>query len=884
MSSITHQLYQQNNSKCYNINTILRINGSIGHSPVTFLLDSGAAVSVVRLGALGNQYRNQITDAGLTAPIGANGSPLDVVGQITLSVSIGNFQTDHVFIVVNTLTVDCLLGADYLVAHEVIINYKQGLVVIKGKEVPFTLSNGVATTTKCTTCDRLISALQTVTIPGRTVQLIDVALPDDAKPMHLFSVLIEPQTTAKAPKHILLARTFSPVSNGYLAVIQVMNISPTAVTIYQGTKLGQFTPLTELLLIDSPQPSQPPSTTSSALTDVDLSQSELSPTQQQDLLALLHDYDDLFATEGGPLGRTSVVSHTIHTEGAPIRQPMRRQPIALQNTINSEVQKMLQQGVIQPSFSPWSSPVVMVKKKDGSWRFCIDYRKLNGATHRDAYPLPRVDTTLDSLAGSTLFTTLDLASGYWQVEVAQQDKEKTAFSTSKGHFEFNVMPFGLTNAPATFQRLMECTLAGLSGEQCLIYLDDIIIFSSTFDEHLKRLVSVFDRLRAANLKLKAKKCYFARKQVIYLGHVISSKGIEPDKTKIAAVATYPTPQNSKEVKQFMGLSNYYRRFIPAYAQIAEPLHRLLKKNSKSFHWTAECEASFNTLKSKLTTSPVLAYPRFTDPFIVSTDASDKAIGGVLSQVQNGHERVIAYWSRQLQKAERNYSTIEREALAVVGAVKEFYPYLYGFSFKLLTDHNPLTSLRGVKDTGGRLTRWLLFLQQFNFTIEYKKGTTHSNTDTLSRRPPDSSMVAAVETCTFFADPDILTKAQNEDSQLANLKHHIEQGEVPKPCHPGLQKCFLKDGLLCREYKESATQLTHTQVVVPESLRTTVLREVHDHLGHLGAKKTLERVKTRFYWPGYEKDVECWVKQCEQCQKRNPPQQNFPAPLGTIKAT
>ena len=208
------------------------------------------------------------------------------------------------------------------------------------------------------------------------------------------------------------------------------------------------------------------------------------------------------------------------------------------------------------------------------------------------------------------------------MEVDPCDKEKTAFSTSQGHFEFNVMPFGLTNAPATFQRLMECILAGLSGEQCLIYLDDVIIFSATFEEHLERLGSVFERFRSAGLKLKLKKCQFAQKSVTYLGRIISNKGIEPDKAKLEAVINYPKPASSKEVKQFVGLSNYYRRFIPGYARIAEPLHQLLRKNSKGFHWTSVCDSSFNTLKSKLTSPPVLAYPKFTDTFIVATDASD----------------------------------------------------------------------------------------------------------------------------------------------------------------------------------------------------------------------------------------------------------------------
>ena len=625
-----------------------------------------------------------------------------------------------------------------------------------------------------------ICADKNVTIPGRTVQLVDVSLPKELMEQDVNSILIEPTDNAKLPQHLMAARALSPVLSGRRALLQVMNSSPTAATIYKGTKVGIATLLSELLMVDAieqssmSQPAPNVDLTESMSQfdpNVDFTDSDLSTDQQRELLALLHQYRDLFAIKDQPLGHTSAVKHTIYTEGPPIRQPVRRQPLVLQDAIDEEVQKMLQQGIIHQSFSPWSSPVVMVRKKDGSWRFCVDYRKLNNVTHHDAYPLPRIDTTLDSLAGSKLFTTLDLASGYWQVEVDPKHKEKTAFSTSRGHFEFNVMPFGLTNAPATFQRLMECTLAGLSGMHCLIYLDDIIVFSANFADHLTRLSSVFDRLRVVGLKLKPEKCHFAKAHVTYLGHVISNEGITPDKAKIASVANYPTPQNSKEVKQFIGLSNYYRRFIPSYAAIAEPLHWLLHKNNKVFAWTAECDTSFNILKTKLTTPPVLTFPQFKEPFIVATDASDHAIGGVLSQIQDGQEKVVAYWSRQLQKAEKNYST---GALAVVSAVKEFYPYLYGFPFKLLTDHNPLTSLKGLKDTGGRLARWLLYLQQFNFTFEYKSGASHSNADTLSRIPPVSeNLLTATVDEISLANPDTLKVEQLRDQELAVLKQHLE---------------------------------------------------------------------------------------------------------------
>ena len=398
---------------------------------------------------------------------------------------------------------------------------------------------------------------------------------------------------------------------------------------------------------------------------------------------------------------------------------------------------MLKNKVIRPSTSPWSSPIIMVRKKDGSWRFCIDFRKLNSVTHKDAYPLPRIDETLESLAGSTIFSTLDLASGYWQVELEESDKEKTAFSTTEGHFEFNVMPFGLTNAPSSFQRLMACVLSGLTSEQCLIYIDDIIIFSATFSEHLVRLRRVFQRIQDAGLKLKASKCRFVQPKVCYLGNIMSADGVEPDPAKIQAVINYPVPTNVKELRQFLGLANYYRRFIQDYSRIASALFKLTQKTvHQSFNWTEQGTVAFEELKKKLTTPPILTFPRFDREFLLATDASDSAIGAVLSQVHdNGTEKVIAYWSRQLSKAERNYSTIEREALAIVKAVKEFYPYLYGHEFVLQTDHQPLVHLNNLRDVGGRIARWSMFLQQFSFTVKHKAGRLNGNADGLSRTPP-----------------------------------------------------------------------------------------------------------------------------------------------------
>ena len=265
------------------------------------------------------------------------------------------------------------------------------------------------------------------------------------------------------------------------------------------------------------------------------------------------------------------------------------------------------------------------------------------------------------------------------------------------------MPFGLTNAPATFQRLMECVLAGLSGEQCLIHLDDIIVFSSSFEDHLVCLTSVLQCVREAGLKLKPIKCHFAMEQVTYLGHVISANVIHPDSSKTAAVAEYPTPKDAKQLKQFLGLPNYYCHFVKQYATIAEPLHKVLREKLKRFSWDERCSEAFKTLKTHLVKPPILALPNFNEPFILYTDASDVAVGGVLDQIQDGTERVVTYWSCQLKPAERIYSIIKREALAAISVIKDFYPYLYGHSFTPLTDHNPLTSIKNLNNFGGRLT-------------------------------------------------------------------------------------------------------------------------------------------------------------------------------------
>ena len=358
------------------------------------------------------------------------------------------------------------------------------------------------------------------------------------------------------------------------------------------------------------------------------------------------------------------------------------------------VESMEKQGVIKPSTSPWSSPVVLAPKKDGSLRFCIDYRKLNSMMEKDVYPLPRIDDILDTLGETRYFTSLDLAAGYWQIEMDPESCEKSAFVTHQGLHEFVRMPFGLCNAPATFQRLIEVVLAGLVWKCVFAYIDDVLVCSRTFEDHLRHLEQVFARLRQAGLRLKPQKCLFLREKVPYLGYIVTREGIVPDQAKTEKILSYPVPVDVARVRQFLGLASYYRHFVPGFAKAAAPLHALLKKDA-NFHWTQQCQESFDHLKELLVTPPVLAYPQFQSehPFILETDASTEGLGAVLAQQQSdGKVHPIAYASRSLNPHERNYGITELETLGLVWAVKTFRAYLLGHHCVVYTDHSACTSL------------------------------------------------------------------------------------------------------------------------------------------------------------------------------------------------
>lgn len=462
----------------------------------------------------------------------------------------------------------------------------------------------------------------------------------------------------------------------------------------------------------------------------------LDPHHISQIHKLCDKYNSTFYLEGDRLSHIIAEEYEILTypNADVINVKPYRVPFHQREEVRNQISQMLDSEVIRPSFSPYNSPLLVVPKKPDStgkkrWRIVIDFRKLNEVIVKDQHPISNIDDIFDQLRNSRYFTTLDLANGYFQMRISQDSCHKTAFNALGSHFEFQRLPQGLCSAPAAFSRMIRNVLGDLLESHCMAYLDDIIIYSSTIEEHMEKLDAVFKRLSDHKIQVQPNKCEFMKMKLPFLGFIISSDGLCPDPKKTEAISNYPTPLNVKETKSFLGLASYYRRFIPNFSDIAYPLTTLTKKD-EPFLWTSMCQDSFDNLKEKLCSQPILTFPDFNETFTLTTDASDYAIGAVLSQ----NDRVVSYGSRVLNKAERNYSTIEKEALAIYFFCKKYRAYLLGREFVIITDHKPLQWIYSIKDPSSRILRWRLALAEYSFKVEYKKGSLNSNADALSRIP------------------------------------------------------------------------------------------------------------------------------------------------------
>ena len=507
----------------------------------------------------------------------------------------------------------------------------------------------------------------------------------------------------------------------------------------------------------------------------ELKEPDLPSPEREILLDFLAAHNHAFSLSDNERGETDLVQMEIDTGDAyPKKQPTRRVPFALRQEVARQLEKMQENGVIQPSISPWASPVVLVKKRDGTHRFCVDYRRLNSVTKPDSFPLPRIEDLLDQLGRCTYFSTIDLASGFWQIRMDPASQEKTAFTTQRGLFEFRVMPFGLTNAPAVFQRLMQQIVVPLNPSAgpdfVSVYLDDILVFSRTLKEHMVHLKTVVEKLAENGLKLKPAKCQFAQRELLYLGHVVSREGLKTNPRVIDAVRRFPVPKSVQETRRFLGLSSYYRKFIPNFARIARPLHQLTCRNAH-FVWSQECQQAFGELQQRLITSPVLSYPDFTREFVLETDASVVGIGAVLGQRQDDNKvHPVAYASRALTTAESHYSITELETLAVVWAISHFHHYLYGNTVTVYTDHTAVKSVLEMPNPSGKHARWWIRVYGRGVKevrIVYRAGRENKNADALSRNPVSPAPDVGIAENEVQVSPVGVTEVGN--SQSAN--HH-----------------------------------------------------------------------------------------------------------------
>jgi len=583
----------------------------------------------------------------------------------------------------------------------------------------------------------------------------------------------------------------------------------------------------------------------------------LSEKEKTELQALVEEH---FCKDSRTLGRTDKVQHIIDTGNAtPIKQRFYPMAPARQKLANAELDRMLELQVVEPSKSPWSSPFLLLDKPDGSHRFVVDFRKVNSVTKPDAYPLPKVTTILDRLRDAKFLSSLDVKHAYWQIPLHPDSKEKTAFPIpGRGLFHFITMPFGLHNAPATWQRFIDNVLGVDLEPFVFVYLDDIVIVTPTFSEHLRILKEVFRRLSDAKLTLNKDKCKFCRPELKYLGYVVDKNGLRVDPEKVEAITKIPVPRTAKEVRQFCGTASWYRRFISDFATRMYPLTSLLKKKNK-FIWPKEAQEAFNDIKGCLVKSPILTCPNFEKPFTISCDASAVGIGAVLSQESSTGlgEAVVAYASRTLTKGEQKFSATERECLAVIWAVEKFRPYIEGTHFTIITDHYSLLWLHNLKDPQGRLARWALRLQPYNYTLIHRKGKEHVVPDMLSRLPTTEGQVHEVM--------ERQESGESSDKWYRKMLKLVEEQSINYPT-------WRVDGgklwKLVPETSSLTDNIDSWKEVVPKEGRTTILDEHHNSVtaGHLGVFKTYHRIRQRYYWPKMRQDIGKYIRRCQTCQK------------------
>lgn len=645
---------------------------------------------------------------------------------------------------------------------------------------------------------------------------------------------------------LMVANSIGKASNCAIELL-VANTTSKSMRLKEGSSLACYEPADEQRNDDSK------TIITSELNKIKLGDN-LTQEQRTELKQLLKENVKAFSIQG-ELGLTNVVKHRIELEpdSKPVVEPLRRRALTQVEETRKQVKHLLETGIIEESESPWASAYVLAKKKNGDYRLCIDFRRLNDQTKKMVYPLPNVEDCLDTLSGKSYFSQIDFASGFWQIEMDENSKELTAFRTEDGQFQFRRMPFGLTNAPATFQKMINAVLAGMRGMNLQLFIDDVCIATHTWLEHTKMLSKLFKLVIEANLKIQPSKCVFGADSIIFLGHEISAEGIRQDPSKLAALKNIPRPNNAQEVKRIHGMFSYYRKFVPNFAILSEPLTRLTRKNVE-FSWNEEQEKSFQTLIQKLLANATLSHFDHKAPTRVKTDSSRKGVAGILQQDHGNGWKIITCCSRRLSASEMNYGITDLEGLAIVYTLGRLRPYLLGKKFDLLTDHCALCVLKTRISNSPRIRRWSIILSEFDFNIVYVKGGLHEDADCLSRIPMDGEEDE-------LPNAKIYNLIEPLNNEIWINSYTDEDSIIIDQAANNLGGYVLKDNIVYHK----------DQLYIPSAKRINIIKEAHTTCGHGGTVATMNKLKNT-YWPKMQSDINQFVKSCHVCQQRKVPRE------------
>ena len=747
----------------------------------TFLVDTGADISIFKRTKI--RY-NQLVDISNRSKIrGVTDGISESLGTTKTVIFIDGYRVEHQFHVVNAdfpIPVDGILGRDFIKKYRCNLDYSNFTMTIRlgPYNIFVPIHNGPEE-------DVLI-------IPPRCEVIRRV---NNLKSLKHDALVINQELQTG----IFVGRTIVSKDKPFVNIIN---------TTFETVTLKKFKPTTvpleEFIIYSLGQTAPKTQSTNSVMKEIVNNTPEFV---KEKMLDLCNEFSDIFASKSEKLSVNNFYKQKLRLmDDKPVYVKNYRTPIAQRNEIERQVKEMLDKEIIEPSMSEYNSPVLLVPKKstDGqkAFRLVVDFRLLNKKLVQDKFPLPRIDDILDQLGRAKWFSVLDLMSGFHQIPLSEESRDITSFSVNSGSFKFTRLPFGLSVSPNSFQRMMSLAFAGITPERAFLYMDDLIVVGCSDQHHLNNLRKVFETCRKHNLKLNPLKCQFFRKEVTYLGHKITDKGILPDDSKFDVIKKYPVPKTAEEVKRFVAFCNYYRRFIPQFAETTNALNKLTRKNTP-FIWTAECQKSFDTLKNSLISPQLLQYPDFSKTFYLTTDASQIACGAILSQMFNGQELPIAYASRTFSKSEMNKPTILKELLAIHWAIKYFRCYLYGQKFIVKTDHRPLVYLFSMKDPSSKLTRVRLELEEYDFEIQYIRGKDNVGADALSRINTSDLKQIYENTSQIFAITRSKSKLQSPE-QVQTPK--VQPTPQPK-VHESLNNANeLKLPLLQFSYKPSSLRM------------------------------------------------------------------------------